>query len=81
MHTNDTTVSALMRASTEQIAALRHDANESHIAEHIRGMVSVTMGNLATDATHTLRADAERWQKWALDLADGLTLPVAGQPT
>lgn len=78
MHTNDTNPSALMRASTEQIAALRSDANEGHIAEHIRGMVSATMDNLSLHASDSLRADTERWQKWALDLADGLALPVAG---
>lgn len=71
MHTNDTNPSALMRASTEQIEALRGDANEGHIAEHIRGMVSATMDNLSIHASDALRTDAERWQKWALNLADG----------
>ena len=72
MHTNDTTPSALMRASTEQIAALRSDANEGHIAEHIRGMVSATMDNLSIHTSDAARNDAEKWQQWALGLADGL---------
>lgn len=71
MHTNDTNPSALMRASIDQIATLRSDANEGHIAEHIRGMVSATMDNLSIHASDTFRTDAEHWQKWALDLADG----------
>jgi hypothetical protein len=59
--------------NTKQITALRDEASEGHIAEHIRGMVAATMGSLAVHST-----DAPQWQEWALGLADGLALPVAG---
>ncbi len=55
--------------NSKQIAALRDDASESHIAEHIRGMVATTMGNVALHST-----DATQWQEWALGVADGLEL-------
>lgn len=77
MHIN-TTTTAFIQKGTEQIAALRDDANEGHIAEHIRGMVAATMGSLSLHALDTTRRDAEQWQQWALDVADGLMLPVAG---
>jgi hypothetical protein len=64
--------------STQQIDALRSDANERDIAEHIRGMVAATMGNLSIHASEVTRAHAEHWQQWALDTADGLTPTVAG---
>jgi hypothetical protein len=73
MHVIDTTTtSRLMQAGTEQIAALRDDAIESHIAEHIRGMVAATMAHLSSQASDTARNDAEQWQHWALGVADGL---------
>ena len=64
--------------STKQIAALRDDANEGHIAEHIRGMVAATMGNLSVHASEITRNHAEHWQQWALGAAADLALPVAG---
>jgi hypothetical protein len=77
MHTNTTTdSSAHIQEGTEQIAGLRSDANEVHIAEHIRGMVAATMGNLSSQASDTTRNAAEQWQHWALGVADGLV--VAG---
>ncbi|MES2949097.1 MAG: hypothetical protein V4858_11205 [Pseudomonadota bacterium] len=62
--------------STKQIAALRNGAAECHIAEHIRGMVAATMGNLSVHATDITRNHAEDWQQWALGVADGIALPV-----
>jgi hypothetical protein len=85
MHTNDTpnaatTSAARMQEGAQQIAALRDEpaADDSHIAEHIRGMVAATMGHLPTDASDTTRAHAAQWQEWALGAADGMALPVAG---
>ena len=67
---------AFIQDGMEQIAALRNDANEGHIAEHIRGMVAATMGHPSVHASDTTRKDAEHWQQWALGVADGLVLPV-----
>jgi len=78
MHIDTTSTSTLIQEGTEQIAALRADANEGHIAEHIRGMVAATMGNLSVHASEITRCHAEHWQQWALGAADGLALPVAG---
>ena len=78
MHIDTTSPSELMQKNNEQIAALRQEANESQIAEHIRGMVAATMSNLSTQASATNRNDAEQWQQWALGVADGLELPVSG---
>ncbi len=70
--------SALARdEGTQQIDALRDDANGRYIAEHIRGMVAATMGNLSIHASETTRGHAEHWRQWALDTADGLTIPAA----
>ena len=82
MHHDDTALSssALMQQGAKQIAALRGEeaANESHIAEHIRGMVAATMGTLSADASDTTRNNAAHWQRWALSVADGAESPVAG---
>ena len=78
MHIDNTTSnSARMQEGMEQIAALRDDAQEGHIAEHIRGMVAATMGNLSIHASAASRSQAEHWQQWALGVADDLVLPVA----
>ena len=77
MHIDTTATSTRMQEGIEQIAALRLDANEGHIAEHIRGMVAATMGNLSVHATDATQHDALQWQQWALGVADGLVLPVA----
>ena len=74
----DTTSPTFMQDGMEQIATLRDDVQEGHIAEHIRGMVAATMGNLSSQATDATRHDALQWQHWALGVADGLALPVAG---
>lgn len=77
---------AALRATTartkqegeKQIAALHGDADAGHIAEHIRGMVAATMANLSVQASGVTRNHAEHWQQWALGIADGAELTVAG---
>ena len=76
MQIDNTPPSVRMQKNNEQIAALLDDASENHIAEHIRGMVAATMGNLSSQASDTTRNAAEQWQHWALGVADGLV--VAG---
>ena len=72
MQINTTPTPPLMQIGSDQIAALRIDANEGHIAEHIRGMVAATMGHLSIQASVSTRNDAEHWQQWALGVADSL---------
>jgi hypothetical protein len=72
MHSNiTTTTSTRMQKGTDQIAELREDANEVQIAEHIRGMVAATMGNLSLQASDATRNEAGKWQDWELGVADG----------
>ena len=80
MHTTTppTQLTPAREENNKQIAALRDDANEGHIAEHIRGMVAATMGYLSVHSTEATQNDAIQWQQWALGVADGLELPVAG---
>ncbi|MCF8155154.1 MAG: hypothetical protein K9K35_04040 [Rhodoferax sp.] len=80
MHTTtpSTQLSPAQEENTKQIAALHDAANGGHIAEHIRGMVAATMGNLSTQVSVATRNEAQQWQQWALGVADGLELPVAG---
>jgi hypothetical protein len=78
MQIDNTPPSVRMQKNNEQIAALLDDANESHIAEHIRGMVAVTMAHLSGQDSDANRNDAEQWQQWALGVADGLEQPVSG---
>ena len=66
------------KENTRQIDTLRDAANEGHIAEHIRGMVAVTMGHLGEDSSAAVKIDAQQWQQWALSVAESLELPVAG---
>ena len=58
--------------NSRQVAALSAEAREGHVAEHIRGLVAVTMAHLAINATVTTRNNAEHWQGWALGVADGV---------
>lgn len=62
-----------------RVAELSEGADEAHVAEHIRGMVAVTMGHLSVNASATTRINAEQWQDWALGVADGVaqTAPAA----
>ena len=78
MHIVTTTPSAFMQEGIEQIDALGDDVHEDHIAEHIRGMVAATMGSLSMQASDASRSQAEKWQQWALGVADGLERPVLG---
>jgi len=55
------------------VAELSEGTEEGQVAEHIRGMVAATMGHLSADAPTMTRGNAERWQDWALDVADGVT--------
>ena len=66
-------------AKTENLAmfaGLSDAANDTHIEEHIQGMVAVTMGHLSADAPATTRANAEHWQDWALGVANGVVQTV-----
>jgi hypothetical protein len=74
MRINTTSPTVRIQEGTQQIAALRDDANEGHIAEHIRGMVAATMGYLSAQASAANRNDAEKWQQWALGVADSLVV-------
>ena len=62
-----------------RVAELSSDSDEGHVAEHIRGMVAATMGNLPADAPAVTRDHAGQWQDWALGVADGVaaTVPAA----
>ena len=66
------------KENTRQIDTLRDAANEGHIAEHIRGMVAATMSNLTIQASDATQNEEQQWRQWALGVADGLELPVAG---
>ncbi len=71
---NTSAISKFMQDGNAQIAALRDDANEHQIAEHIRGMVAVTMAHLSSQVLDATRNDAAQWQQWALSVADGLAI-------
>ena len=58
------------------VADLSEGSDEAHLAEHIRGMVAVTMGHLSADAPAITRDNAEQWQDWALGVADGAAQTV-----
>ena len=57
----------------EEISAT---ANPSQQADHIRGIVAVTMAHLAADATAATGDSAAQWQEWALGLSDDLVSEV-----
>ncbi len=67
-----TAVTSLIQEGVQQLAILREDASEAHIADHIRGMVAATMGHLASDVSDAALKNAEQWQGWALGVADGI---------
>jgi hypothetical protein len=58
------------------LAELSATANPSQQADHIRGIVAVTMAHLAADATVATGDSAAQWQKWALGLSDDLVPAV-----
>ena len=55
---------------------LSEGSDEAHVAEHIRGMVAVTMGHLSTDAPATTQSNAEQWQDRALGVAVGVGMSL-----
>jgi len=55
--------------NAKQIAELSVGTDESHVAEHIRGMVAATMAHVSTHASATTKANAEHWRQWALGVA------------
>ena len=74
-----------MADNTKHVAELSAFASGKQRAEHIRGIVAATMGQISVHATVATRDRAEEWQTWAMGLADGfdgvVTHPigVAGQ--
>jgi hypothetical protein len=66
-------------AKAENLKALEElsaTANPSQQADHIRGIVAVTMAHLAADATVATGDSAAQWQEWALGLSDDLVPAV-----
>lgn len=55
--------------NTRQVAALAEWASKAHQAEHIRGMIAVTMAMLSRQAAPAALANATQWQNWALEFA------------
>lgn len=55
--------------NARRIAEISDGTDASHVAEHIRGLVAVTMAHLSVQASATTREHAEHWQQWALDVA------------
>jgi len=58
--------------NTRQVTALADAAAESHVAEHIRGLVAWTVAHVSTNASAATREHTEHWQQWALDVADSV---------
>ena len=58
------------------LAELSATANPSQQADHIRGIVAVTMAHLAADAMLATGDSAAQWQEWALGLSDDLVSEV-----
>ncbi len=75
MQTDNTPIPTLIKVGAEQIAGLCDSACNVYIAEHIRGIVAATLGNLSVRGSNVLRDDAEQWHHWALGVADGLVVP------
>lgn len=62
--------------NARQVASLSAWADSGQQAEHIRGLVAITMAHLSQDATPSTRENAAQWQAWALGLADGIEVPA-----
>jgi hypothetical protein len=60
------------------LAELGASADSAAQADHIRGVVAMTIAHLAADATAATRDSAAQWQQWALGLSNALLvkLPV-----
>ena len=65
-----------MADNAKHAAELSTFASGEQRAEHIRGMVAATMGQISIHATVATRDHAKEWQAWALGLADGSDLAV-----
>ena len=59
-----------------QVAALADGVDQAHVAEHIRGLVAVTMAHLSVSASTASAGNAEHWQGWALGVGDGVARGV-----
>ena len=55
-----------------QVVALSDGVDQGHVAEHLRGLVAVTMAHLSPTASTAAVGNAEHWQGWALGVADGI---------
>ncbi len=62
--------------SAQQVASLSAWADSGQQAEHIRGLVAITMAHLSQHASPATREHATQWQAWALGLADGIEVPA-----
>ncbi len=58
--------------NSKHVAALSDGVDQAHVAEHIRGLVAVTMANLSVNASAATVGNAKHWQGWALGVADGI---------
>ena len=58
--------------NSKHVAALSDGFDQAHVAEHIRGLVAVTMAHLSVNASAPTVGHAEHWQGWALGVADGV---------
>ena len=59
-----------------QVSALSDGVDQAHVAEHIRGLVAVTMAHLSVNASTATVGNAEYWQGWAMGVADGVARGV-----
>lgn len=55
-----------------QIAELSDGVDQAHVAEHIRGLVALTMAHLSVNASTASAGSAAHWKGWALGVADGV---------
>ena len=65
--------------NSKHVAALSDGVDQAHIAEHIRGLVAVTMAHLSVNASSATVGNAGHWQGWALGVADGVERGVPAQ--
>jgi hypothetical protein len=58
--------------NARQIASLSSFASGGQQAEHIRGLVAITMAHLSKQASPATLENATQWQTWALGQANGI---------
>ena len=56
--------------NSKHVAALSDGVDQAHVAEHIRGLVAVTMAHLSVTASTANVTNAEHWREWARGVAD-----------